>query len=101
MDNHHGDNNGDNRNSNRDDDGDICIFKKDINAFLKLKSEFFNHGYKIEKYWAGYKIFPINGKAIKYKNANWDWYDITDTSTKGKKIPKSKPTYKFPFIDVQ
>jgi len=77
-----------------DDDGDICIFKKDINAFLKLKSEFLNYGYKIEKYWAGYKIYPINGKDIQYKNANWDWYD------NGKTISIRKPTYKFPFVDV-
>lgn len=77
-----------------DDDGDICIFKHDENKFLNLKLQFLNMGYKIVKYWGGYKIYPINGKDIKYENANWEWNDGENMKS------VDKPIHKFPFVDV-
>jgi phosphorylcholine metabolism protein LicD len=77
-----------------DDDGDICIFEEDENNFLNLKDEFLKLGYDIIDYWGGYKIYPVNGKNIKYENANWFWgygADVKDVD-----IPK----HKFPFVDV-
>ena len=52
-------------------------------------------GYKIEEYWGGYKIFPVNGKIIQHKNSNWRWY-----YNDGKVRDIEKQSYKFPFIDV-
>ena len=57
-----------------DDDGDICILSSQEDKFLTLKSKFLDFGYKIESFWGGYKIFPINGKDINYKNTNWVWF---------------------------
>ena len=78
-----------------DDDGDICIFKSQEKQFLNLKEHFSNFGYQIDSYWGGYKIYPKNGKEIKYKNSNWTWY-----YDNGEEKEIEKPNYKFPFIDV-
>ena len=78
-----------------DDDGDICILKEEEKKFLNLKLQFLDIGYKIEEYWGGYKIFPVNGKIIQHKNSNWRWY-----YNDGKVRDIEKQSYKFPFIDV-
>ena len=70
-----------------DDDGDLCIFKKDIKNFLDCRNELLEKGYIITKYWAGYKIFHKDGKEINYKNANWGWYYYDDKTTQDIEIP--------------
>lgn len=69
-----------------DDDADICIL--DENKFVSLKPIFNQYGYDITSFWAGYKIYPINGERIREENRNWTWDKPT------------KINYKYPFIDV-
>ena len=76
-----------------DDDADICILQADESKFLSLKNLFNDKGYDISEFWGGYKIFPLNGEDINFKNRNWQW-NVEEI--------KNKETfyYKFPFIDV-
>ena len=77
-----------------DDDADICIFKKDLNKLLKLKNKFNELGYKLVKFWGGYKICLKNGERIKVENSNWKWNNT--------KMDKEKLNieYTFPFVDI-
>lgn len=73
-----------------DDDGDICIFKKDVGLLLQLESKLNNLGYGLSKSWFGYRIYPLNGIEVKKENRNWTWtIDVEEDDY-----------YKFPFIDV-
>lgn len=73
-----------------DDDGDICIFEKDVGLLLQLESKLNNLGYGLSRSWFGYRIYPLNGIEVKKENRNWSWtIDV-----------KEDDYYKFPFIDV-
>ena len=77
-----------------DDDADLCIFKEDEKKFLAQKKLFNKLGYNIVKFWAGYKIYYINGSKIQIENSNWKWNN--------KKLDSERENiqYKFPFVDV-
>ncbi|QKF94458.1 phosphorylcholine metabolism protein LicD [Fadolivirus algeromassiliense] len=78
-----------------DDDADIAILVRDELNFKSLEPQLNNIGYGLSKTWCGYKIFPLNGKEIKYWNRNWQW------SEQSKDIQEHERfDYKFPFIDV-
>lgn len=75
-----------------DDDGDICILKKNEAKFKSLKNIFHQKGYGVSEFWGGYKIFPLNGSRIKHENKNWSWT--------GSGNNKYDYNYKYPFVDV-
>jgi hypothetical protein len=80
-----------------DDDIDICIFEKDEKKLLKLRNEFNKYGLDITTFFAGYKIYLINGDKIKenYK-FNYPFIDVFIVIEKnGKYIYKSKKANKF------
>jgi phosphorylcholine metabolism protein LicD len=78
-----------------DDDADIVILAENEAKFLQLKPDLFRMGYGLSKTWCGYKIFPLNGRTIKYWNRNWQWSDNSQDIKHDEKFD-----YKFPFIDV-
>lgn len=59
-----------------DDDADIGSFVDDMSKIINLKEELLENGYNICEFFAGYKIFKINGSNI----PNYQW--------------------KFPFCDI-
>lgn len=78
-----------------DDDGDICVLKKDEKKMLSLIGKFNKMGYGFSSFWGGYKLFPLNGLDIKFKNRNWQW------SLKDKELQiQENFNYKYPFIDI-
>ena len=90
-----------------DDDIDVCIFEKDEEKLLKLKKEFIKYGLDITTFFAGYKVYLINGDIIKkeYK-FNYPFIDIFIViEENGKYIYKSKEannvfTINFPINDI-
>lgn len=74
-----------------DDDGDLAIMESDEVKLLSLKPILYNMGYGLEKWWCGYKIFPLNGTTIKEINRNWVWQDNKSHDA---------INHKFPFIDI-
>lgn len=78
-----------------DDDGDLVILSRDEQKLLSLERELNNFGYGLSETWCGYKVFPLNGKEIKYWNRNWQWgkssKDIEDAE---------RFDYRFPFLDI-
>ena len=78
-----------------DDDGDLAVFVDDEQKLINLKYIFNGIGYGFSKSWCGYKIYPLNGKEVKYHNRNWEWRDDH------KEIEEDETfDYKYPFIDI-
>ena len=77
-----------------DDDADICIDAVNEQLLLDLEGPLFEMGYGLGKFWAGYKIYPINGFKVQYYNRNWKWNNPEAD------MDNDDPDYKFPFIDV-
>ena len=64
-----------------DDDGDIVVPLKYKNHLLAVVPQLKQLGYGFASWWGGYKIFPMNGTAIK-------------------KVDGGVYDYKYPFVDV-
>ncbi len=69
-----------------DDDFDICIKSYDIQKFMSLEKTLKDEGYRIDKFFAGFKVSPISGKKTKYE-WNYPFCDIflMDYDDKNKK----------------
>jgi len=78
-----------------DDDGDLCVLLQDKERFLDLRFILEEMGYGLSEFWAGYKIYPLNGLSVKdhnkFSHPDKTINDIDD---------REYYDYKLPFIDI-
>lgn len=55
---------------------DLCILHRDEFKLLSIAQLLNEMGYKLVRYWAGYKVVPVGSINLKYINRTWLHYEV-------------------------